>query len=57
MGVRDHTVGEAACLLPIFEGLCVKSICQPRIGGKWYKTAQALIPAFMSLLGTFMAQI
>lgn len=52
MGVGVHTVGEAACLLPITEGLCVKSVCQPRIGGRWCKTAQALIPAFMSLLGT-----
>lgn len=50
MGPRDHTVGKAACLLPVIEGLCVKSICQPWIGGKWCKTARALIPACASLL-------
>lgn len=50
--LRSHTVGESVCVLPATEGLWVKTFCQPRIGGKWYKTAHALMPACMGLLET-----
>lgn len=53
MSLRDHTVGEAACLLPATENLCVQSIHQPNHGGKWCKTAQAPLPVCMCLPGTF----
>lgn len=52
MILRNHTVGEAVCVLPVTEGLCIKTICQPRNGGKWCKIAHALIPAYTGLLET-----
>lgn len=46
MSFRSHAVGEAVWVLPATGGLCVKNFCQPRIGGKWCKTAPLLsLPA------------
>ena len=57
MSLRDHTVGEAACLLPATEDLCVQSIHQPNHGGKWCKLPKLLSLSACASREHFVARI